>query len=179
MNHNKVFDILRQTDKLVDPLDFTAPRPATLKTLQRVEGKFADLAKLSSHIKVKLMIISHELARAVSHLDKENKLPESRQPDRLWLSDRARQDLLYLRAVAAQLPNHHLPLQDPRKYKPISAGTVVFCDASGDIINPAYCGVLVTRGPVHPSELALSYEIPAAFLNSQDEIGFNCHNTIL
>ena len=176
---NKVQDILRQVDKILNPADHTKQYPVTLRTLQRVEGKLADLAKLSSHIRIRLMMISHELARAVSRWPCENDLPESRQTSRKWLSDRAAQDLLYLRAIIAQLPSHHLPLQDPRRPKPLSAGLIIFCDASGILTSTAYCGVLITRGPLHPHELALAYEIPNAFLTTQDEKNFNCYNTIL
>ena len=176
---NKVQDILRQIDKILNPSDHTMQHPVTLKTLQRVEGKLADLAKLSTHIKNRLMVVSHELAHAVSRWPCENDLPESRQINRRWLSDRAAQDLLYLRVVVAQLPHHHLPLQDPRRPKPISAGLVIFCDASGILMSTAYCGVLIMRGPLHPHDLALAYEIPNSFLTAQDEKNFNCYNTIL
>ena len=175
----KVQDILRQIDKILDPSDHTKQYPTTLKTFQRVQGKLADLAKLSTHIRSNLMIISQELAWAVSKWPQENDLPESRQTTRRWLSDRAARDLLYLRAIVAQLPHHHLPLQDPRKPRPVSADLVIFCDASGITTSTAYCGILITRGPLHPYDLALAYEIPNAFLNAQDEKNLNCYNTIL
>ena len=170
---SKVDDILRQCDKMFSG-------PTTLKTFQKIQGKMADLGKLSPVIKTKLMVISHELARAAKYFWKQNSLKESDQLLRHWLSGRALEDLTYLRAVTAQIRHHPLPMVDPRPYKPLSGQVVVYVDASGDLDCKAYCGVLITRGSLHPSDIALSYELPSLFLESLDTRGkYNFHNSML
>ena len=177
---SKIDDFLRQADKLMNPTDLQEPRLATLTTLQRAQGKLADMSKLNPFIAVKLMIVSGELNKAVSEFASENNKHERDQKQRTWLSTRAKQDLQYLRAVVAQLRNYPLPMADPRKYQPISAQIVVFCDASGILGEQAYCGVLVTRGSLHERDIALAYEIPHSFLAALDtERKCNASNSML
>ena len=176
----KIDDFLRQSDKIMDPRDPSANPASTLKTFQKVEGKLADMAKLSPFIRIKMMIISAELHRAVSVFEAENKLHERNQRPRTWLSTRAKQDLQYLRAVVAQLRNFPLPLTDPRPSQTLSAQILVYCDASGTVTETAYCGVLITRGSLHPADIALAYEIPHHFLQAHDtEHKRNCSNSML
>ena len=179
ISSNKINDVLRQIDMLIDPSEPLTDKPNTMKALQRVEGKFADFGKLSSFIKVKLMMVSFAKNRATSLYESENELPESKQSKQVWLSPQAKKDLRYLRAIAARLETHRLPLEDPRPDNSISAEVVVFCDASGDINNPAYCGVLITRGSLCSHDIALSYLLPLVFLTTKDETNFNYHNSIL
>ena len=177
---SKIDDFLRQADKLMNPTDLQETRPATLTTLQKVQGKLADMSKLNPFLATKLMIISGELNKAVSDFAWENDLHEKDQKPRQWLSGRAKQDLQYLRAIVAQLRNHPLPMADPRKYQPISAQILIYCDASGILGEKAYCGVLVTRGSLHPQDIALAYEIPHCFLEAFDmERKCNAANSML
>ena len=171
--------MLRQVDKLIDPTNLQTDIPATLNTLLKVEGKFADFAKLSALIKIKLMSVSHDKNQGVSKHQHDNRLHEDQQPKRLWLTLQAKQDLRFLRALAANIMEHKLPLEDPRKQNSLSAEVVVFCDASGDIRRPAYCGALITRGSLHPHDIALSYALPYIFLTAKDSVNYNHHNTIL
>ena len=83
----------------------------------------------------------------------------------------------YLRSVAASLGKYKLPLEDPRPDNSISAEVIIFCDASGDINKPAYCGVLITHGSIHDADMALSYLLPFSFLTSKDDTNYNYHNT--
>ena len=164
----KIDDFLRQADKLMNPLTLQEVRKTTLTTLQKVQGKLADMAKLSPFLATKNMVISAELNQAVSDFNSENYKHEKDQQQRSWLTPRAKQDLQYLRAVVAQLRNFPCPMSDPRRYQPVSAQVLIYCDASGTLSEPAYCGVLITRGSLHAQDIALAYEIPHSFLNTFD-----------
>ena len=176
---SKVADILRQTDTMMDPTDLTLNLPVTLKQFQRVHGKFADWAKLSPWLKTKNMIIAHELARAEKKFDHLNDLPESKQPRSCRLSLRAKEDLRDLRAVAAQIRTHNLPMIDPRPTAHTSAEILVYCDASGDVEQQAYLGLLITHGALHTSDIALSYVLPTSFLKASDAKTSNSANSYL
>ena len=179
VSESKVADILRQTDSVMDATDLTVDRPVTLKQLQRVHGKFADWAKLSPWLKMKNMIIAHELARAEKKFARFNDFPEDKQPRSCFFSSRAKEDLRDLRAVAAQIRTHRLPLVDPRPVEYTSAEILVFCDASGDVDQPAYLGLLIINGVLHDADLALSYLLPKAFLTAKDEKDKNAANSFL
>ena len=176
----KIDDFLRQADKLMNPTTLQEVRKTTLTTLQKVQGKIADMAKLSPFLATKNMVISAELNQAVSNFNSENYEHEKNQQHRSWLTPRAKQDLQYLRAVVAQLRNFPFPMTDPRRYQPISAQVTVYCDASGALSEKAYCGVLITRGSLHPQDIALAYEIPHSFLDTFDTMKkCNASNSML
>ena len=168
----KIADILRQIDQATD-------QHMTLKQFQRVQGKLADLAKLSPLIKARNMVISRELAEASKQYGAENEWNEQLQTKGCRLTERAKLDLTFLRALVAKLRQHPQPLIDPRPFCPISAEITVFCDASGDTAREAYLGLLVNESPINPMDLALSYRLPRSFLEAWDEKGPNKNNTML
>ena len=168
----KIADILRQIDQATD-------QHMTLKQFQRVQGKLADLAKLSPLIKARNMVISRELAEASKQYGAENEWNEQLQTKGCRLTERAKLDLTFLRALVAKLRQHPQPLTDPRPFCPISAEITVFCDASGDTTREAYLGLLVNESPINPMDLALSYRLPRSFLEAWDEKGPNKNNTML
>ena len=176
---NKISDMLRQIDHAVNLADLNEPKPMTLKTLQRIQGKLADLGRLSPLIRVRNMTIARELAGYERTLHHENEWVESQQTKSCQLTTRAKKDLAFLRAVVANLQQHPLPLCDPRLPRPIAGEVTIFCDASGDTNRDAYLGILVMEGPLCNQDLALAYALPRAFLEAEDDRDRNCCNTML
>ena len=164
----KVSDVLRQTDKIINPADLLEDKPVTLKQVQRVQGKFADFAKLSPLLKTFNMVVSCELAQLQRLYYRQNHWPEHKQSRSCLLSLKARKDLAFLRAVISSIETHNLPLVDPRPVNLELGAIQIFCDASGDTAQPAYLGLLLTHGPVLRRTLALSYLLPHSFLLAKD-----------
>ena len=173
----KIADALRQTDKIINPENLLEDKPVTLKQIQKVQGKYADFAKLSPLLKTANMLISCELAQLQRHLYKQNDLPDHKQSKVCLLSHKARQDLAFLRAVIASIKTHNLPLLDPRPINLETGDINVFCDASGDTSQPAYLGLLITHGPIIDRTLALSYLLPTPFLLADDPYPASAYTT--
>ena len=168
ISDTKISDALRQTDQVINPNDIQENKPVTLKQIQRVQGKFADFAKLSPLLKTLNMLVSCELAQLQRKFYKQNEWPEHKQSKSCLLSLRARHDLALLRTIISSIKNHNLPLIDPRPTS-LEVGAInVYCDASGDTSQPAFLGLLITHGPVLDRTLALSYPLPLPFLLAND-----------
>ena len=174
---SKIADALRQTDKIINPRNLLEDKPVTLKQIQKVQGKFADFAKLSPLLRTANMLISCELAHLQRRLYRQNVLPEHKQSRVCLLSYKARQDLAFLRAVIASIKSFNLPLVDPRPVTLETGDVNVFCDASGDISQPAYLGLLITHGPVLNRTVALSYLLPPPFLLADDPYPASAYTT--
>lgn len=179
IHDNKISDILRKIDLAVNPHNIQDKLFFTLKTFQRIHGKIADLAKLCPLMKIKSMIIARELAAYEAKLQDENILPESSQKTICSLTHRAKQDMIFIRAMIAKLGTLNLPLIDPRNHIYFSASISVFTDASGDMENQAYLGSLVIHNSMFPDDIAFAYPLPKPFLRMKDRRGLNGNNTIL
>ena len=111
LSEAKIADILDKIELIVDSRNMTMIKIVKLKTLQRVIGKIGALAGLSTNLKSAMSIKNIEKARFEKALSEENKMPEKFQSNMVFLSPRAREDLIEIRAVLACLREHPIPLE--------------------------------------------------------------------
>ena len=178
----KLADILGKIDLLVDPKNVKAIKVVRLKELQAVVGKIADLAMICSNLKSATAIINIEKARFEKEFHNENEIPLGKQHKVAFLSPRAKNDLLDIRAVLACIQEHPIALENHER-KACRGSEVFFCaDASGliaDINAPAALGVYIPQ-QVGIEPVALSLILPRKWLLSRNEGGEqNADNTVL
>ena len=176
----KIADILEKIELIVDSWNMTTLKVVKLKTLQRVIGKIGALAGLCTNLKSAMSIINIEKARFEKALSEENKLPEKLQSSMVFLSPRAREDLIKIRAVLACLREHPIPLESHKKQANLTSDLYFCGDASGqtDLLWPAALGVFIPQ-QIHNEAYALSYVLPRKWLIARDWTSKNYDNTVL
>ena len=180
LSEAKIADILDKIELIVDSRNMTMIKIVKLKTLQRVIGKIGALAGLSTNLKSAMSIINIEKARFEKALSEENKLPEKFQSNMVFLSPRAREDLIEIRAVLACLREHPIPLESYKEQANLTSDLYFCGDASGqtDLRWPAALGVFIPQ-QIHNEAYALSYVIPRKWLIARDWTSKNYDNTVL
>ena len=180
LSDTKLADILEKIDLIVNPKDASEVKIIKLKTLQQVIGKISALAQLCSNLKSAMAIINIEKAKFEAALSSENKLPARSQLPTVFLSRKAKEDLLDIRAVLACLKEHPIPLEDCKRTASLTVD-IFFCgDASGQIElqNPAALGIFIPRQR-RSEGYALSYILPRKWLLAKEGLSNNYSNTVL
>ena len=149
--------------------------------MQKVVGKVGYLANICSNIKSAMAIINIEKARFEKQFPEENEKQEAQQVKISFLSLRCRRDLRFIRSVLASIQKHPIPLESYSRQPKLTAGILVYGDASGktdDLEDPAALGIYIPQQH-RISALALSYILPIFWLLAKDGVSVNKDNTVL
>ena len=165
----KLANILEQIDLIVDPKNVKNIKVVKLKTVQQVIGKIGALAGICTNLNSAMSILNIEKARFEKAFSDENKLSGRMQHKTVFLSQRARDDLIDIRAVLVCLKEYPMLLENYKKQPKLSSDLYFCGDASGqtDILNPAAIGVFIPR-QTNVEAYALSYIMPREWLMSRD-----------
>ena len=180
LSDSKLANILEQIDLIIDPKNVKTIKVVKLKTLQQVIGKIGALAGICTNLNSAMSILNIEKARFEKAFSDENKLSGRMQHKTVFLSQRARDDLIDIRAVLVCLKEYPMLLESYKKQPKLSSDLYFCGDASGqtDILNPAAIGVFIPR-QTNVEAYALSYIMPREWLMSRDWTSRNYDNTML
>ena len=127
----KLANILEQIDLIVDPKNVKNIKVVKLKTVQQVIGKIGALAGICTNLNSSMSILNIEKARFEKAFSDENKLSGRMQHKTVFLSQRARYDLIDIRAVLVCLKEYPMLLESYKKQPKLSSDLYFCGDASG------------------------------------------------
>ena len=183
LSKEKNAKIIESLDLVYNCRNLKESKKITLKAAQRVTGKLTALTTACNTLNTWLVFPRRDVADFIKANPKENRKSEGQQSTTMEFSHQARRDLNFFRAMLTGIHEHWIPIRDPDQTEPDLADLVVYTDASGkvdleeDEPGPAL-GVVI---PAQNNTIAraVSWPLPMEFLEAEDDIGANHHNTIL